>query len=129
MTATSSLQSADPQEPKGQISSQDSRTLPVGQVYNPINISKESKEGGKRGWGRAGGADRCIGNGNFYPNDIQEAKSLTMWGHGGWLVLFQARDIPNLMHLPAPLVFVDKSFGLACHVGLPRRYCVNQTNF
>ena len=39
MTATSSLQSADPQEPKGQISSQDSRTLPVGQVYNPINIS------------------------------------------------------------------------------------------
>lgn len=102
---------------------------PVGQVYNPINISKESKEGGKRGWSRAGGADRCIGNGNFYPNDIQEAKSLTMWGHGGWLVLFHARDIPNLMHLPAPLVFVDKPFGLACHVGLPRRYCVNQTNF
>ena len=129
MTATSSLQSADPQEPKGQISSQDSGTLPVGQVYNPINISKESKEGGKRGWSRAGGADRCIGNGNFYPNDIQEAKSLTMWGHGGWLVLFHARDIPNLMHLPAPLVFVDKPFGLACHVGLPRRYCLNQTNF
>lgn len=102
MTATSSLQSADPHEPKGQISSQDSRTLPVGQVYNPINISKESKEGGKRGWNRAC-ADRCIGNGSFYPNDIQEAKSLPLWGHGGWLVLFHARDIPNLMHLQHPL--------------------------
>lgn len=81
MTATSSLQSADPHEPKGRSSSQDSRTLPVGQVYNPINISKESRREGREAGTEH--ADRCIGNGSFYPNDIQEAKSLTLWGHGG----------------------------------------------
>lgn len=45
---------------------------------------------------------------------------------GGRLDLITQRDSPSLMLL-APLVFADEPFRMASRVGLPRRYCVNQT--